>query len=150
MDTPNPTGGAQSALDLTTERDRGLVRRACKEWPKRWRGLSDALKDRFIEDLKVASDAARAALDDPDTAMDAAKTLSSIAKTAAVIEGQNQKDEHLAASLEQDDKHLKLGLARLIADATDVEIIAEARKLGLINELPPRLRLLAEKEQQGS
>lgn len=92
--TPIDSGGAQSALDLSNERDLGAIRRAIARWPKRWRGLTDDRKDRLLAQLNAAGEIAYQCLDDPNQALDAAKTVASIAKTMAVMEGQEQKDQH--------------------------------------------------------
>lgn len=63
-----------------------------KRWPKRWRGLDDEFKDRCVEQLKTA-------LDEVGEVEDPAKRVAvrvDIVRTAALIEGQNQKDEHHA------------------------------------------------------
>ena len=89
------SGGAGTSLDLTTEKDRGLVRTAMKSWPKRWRGLTAEFKDKIIEDLETVR---KRATEFPETMSDplnGAKVLLSVAKTAAMMEAQHQSDEHL-------------------------------------------------------
>ncbi len=90
-------GGTQSALDMSSEDDRAMVREAMKRWPKRWRGLSDDRKEGFISGLTEAGAVARQHLnsDDPGVALDAAKAVSSIVKTAVQMEAQIQADDHL-------------------------------------------------------
>jgi len=78
---------------MTNERDRGLVREATKRWPRRWRGLTAEFKDQVVEDLKTAREMALktpATVSDP---LNGAKVLISIAKTAAMMEGQHQADD---------------------------------------------------------
>lgn len=93
--TPIRSGGGTSALDPASEADRGLVRRAVRDWPKRWRGLTDSIKDEFTTGLVEAGRVARSQLTDPEKSLDAAKVLGSIVKTAATMEAQIQADDHL-------------------------------------------------------
>jgi hypothetical protein len=92
-----PPGGAETAIDLASERDRGLVRQAMKNWPKRWAGLDAVKKATFTKQLADAGDAAANLLQasDADLALKAAATVASIVRTAAMMEGQNQADEHV-------------------------------------------------------
>lgn len=66
-----------------------------RSWPKRWRGLSDEFKEQCVKDLRAASDTAREMLQSPEQAESAIKAIASIVKTATVMEGQNQADEHM-------------------------------------------------------
>lgn len=84
-----PVGGA---IDVTTLKDQGLVRRAMKEWPRRWRGLSDSFKERCVRDLEWAAEQARMASDP----LEGAKVLASVTKTVVAMEAQQQADDHLA------------------------------------------------------
>lgn len=84
-------GGGASALNLTTEKDRGLARTAMRRWPKRWRGLSEEFKERCVKELQVALDEANEA-DKPEVA---AGIRVSAVKTAVMMEGQHQADDHL-------------------------------------------------------
>lgn len=77
---------------MTVEKDRGLVRKAIREWSGRWRGVDDALKSAIVEDLKDARVDA-ASIQDVEKRVNARV---SIAKTVIAMEGQNQADEHLA------------------------------------------------------
>jgi hypothetical protein len=86
---PNLSGGA---IDATNPKDQALIRNAIKEWPKRWRGLTDSFKERCVRDMEWAAEQARMA---PD-ALEGAKVLTSIAKTVVAMEGQQQADDHLA------------------------------------------------------
>jgi hypothetical protein len=96
---PSAQGGAKfNALDPADPKDQALVRSAMKRWPKRWRGLDDAKKDKFVQGLEEAHDTAQeimhGSVDNKDR-LDAAGLVLSAIKTAAMIEAQNQSDEHL-------------------------------------------------------
>ena len=90
-------------LDLTDEKDRGLVREAMKRWPRRWRGLTEAVKEEMAASLRAANSVAiqLAQSPDPSVALDAAKTITSVVRTAVAMEGQNQADDHLEAKNER-------------------------------------------------
>lgn len=92
-------GGARfAAIDGTNERDRALVRTAIKRWPKRWRGLGDEQKEGFVSDLVAARQKAREVMDnshDPEAIIGAVEAINSCARTAVLMEGQVQADEHL-------------------------------------------------------
>jgi len=108
---PSASGGDRfNAIDPADPKDQALVRQAVKRWPKRWRGLDDAKKDKFVEGLEEAHDTARAimkgAIDAKDQ-LDAAGLVLSAVKTAAIIEAQNQADEHL------EDKNARLDAGAL-------------------------------------
>ncbi len=108
---PSASGGDRfNAIDPTDPKDQALVRQAVKRWPKRWRGLDDAKKDKFVEGLEEAHDTARAimkgAIDAKDQ-LNAAGLVLSAVKTAAIIEAQNQADEHL------EDKNARLDAGAL-------------------------------------
>jgi hypothetical protein len=89
LPTPSLSGGA---IDATNPKDQALIRNAIKEWPKRWRGLTDSFKERCVRDMEWAAEQARLA---PDP-LEGAKVLTSIAKTVVAMEGQQQADDHLA------------------------------------------------------
>lgn len=100
---PITSGGAASALDLTNPKDQGLARQAMKNWPKRWRGLTEEFKDRCAKQLQIAIDEADSlALAGPEGIAEAAKIRLSAVKTAAMMEGQNQSDEHLLYKTTED------------------------------------------------
>lgn len=88
---PIASGGGPCAVDLSTEKDRGLVRTLIKRNP-RWRMPEDD-KPEYMATLLEAQRVARAQLTDPDKGLDAAKTVGSIVKTRVMMEGQNQTDE---------------------------------------------------------
>ena len=100
-DTPMHSGGGDSALDLTNERDRGLVRKATRQWPKRWAGLDPEFKSRCKKQLEIAIDEADSvAMSGTEGAVaEAAKIRLSVVKTAVMMEGQNQKDDHAEAGV---------------------------------------------------
>ena len=107
--TPMHAGGDGSSFDLTTERDRGLIRKATRQWPKRWAGLDPAFKARCKQQLEVAIDEAdNVAMSGHEGALaEAAKIRLSVVKTAVLMEGQNQSDEHLFHKTDTDgaEKH---------------------------------------------
>ncbi len=91
---PILVGGAQS-LDVMSEKDRALIRQASKNWPRRWRGLSDATKDQFAEALVQANKRMCDAMSNAESlgeAVQAASSIASIVRTAVMMEGQNQTD----------------------------------------------------------
>ena len=90
-------------LDLTDEKDRGMVREAMKRWPRRWRGLTEAVKEEMAASLRAANSVAieLAQSNDPTVRLDAAKTITSVVRTAVAMEGQNQADDHLEAKNER-------------------------------------------------
>lgn len=96
--TPIPSGGEPTALDMGNERDRGALRQAIKNWPKRFRGITDARKDRWLNDLDEARDKARGVVMDIDP-VEGVKAIVSIVKTELAMELANQKDEHVAAGV---------------------------------------------------
>lgn len=106
--TPPAPGGADSALDLTTEKDRGLVRTATKRWPARWRGLSPEFKDKCVEQLNKA-------MEEVGQVQDLEKRVSlraSLTKTATLMVGQEQKDDHKEADLDQAERVLAAGVGQ--------------------------------------
>lgn len=113
---PDPPG---NALDMSVVRDQQLVRQAVKKnWPLRWRGLTPEFKARIMTGMDKATQATIEALDG-ENPMDAAKTMSSLARTAAAIEEQVQKDEHLEDKNARIDAGLateRVGLAPVIIE----------------------------------
>ncbi len=89
-------GGAGCALDMTNERDRGLVRQALKARPRRWAGVTDEVKAAVVAGLQKAMHTATVHIDNGVDALDAAKVMASVAKTFEALEAQCQKDEHRA------------------------------------------------------
>ncbi len=86
------------SLDMGDEKDRAMTRMAMRRWPRRWRGLTDAVKDELAESLRMANEAAQrlAANDNPEIALEGVKMIPSIVRTGVLMEGQCQADEHLA------------------------------------------------------
>jgi len=121
-------GGAVSALDPSTEKDRGLMRTAMARWPKRWRGMSEEKKDLFAKILGEAGEKAGTALQtttDIDQQCKVIGEIASIVRTAVMMEAQNQSDDHLA------DKNGRLadGLPTERVETSPVEI----RVIGMSN-----------------
>ena len=90
MTDPAPTDSPMlGSLDMTDERDRGLVRRKVGDHltghHKRW-GVEDDFKDQAIKALRVAL---RMALEKSDH-----RGINGCVKTLAMLEGQNQADDH--------------------------------------------------------
>ena len=107
------------SLDMGDEKDRAMTRMAMRRWPRRWRGLTDAVKDEMAASLRAANSVAiqLAQSPDPDVALDAAKTIGSIVRTAVAMEGQNQADEHMEAKEERLDSGKvteNIGLVRVM------------------------------------
>lgn len=98
---PIHSGGAESALDLTNEKDRGALRQALTWWPGRWSKMDQARRDRIVDELFRAVDEVEA-IDDPVVRVAA---RASLVKTAVMIEGQTQKDQHKAIDKLAADKH---------------------------------------------
>lgn len=101
--TPIPSGGESSALDLAgtdrqAERDRGALRQALKNWPKRIAGIDDARKRRWLADLDLCRDKTIGCIIDADPVVGVG-LLTSIVKTEVAMEALNQKDEHAQAGL---------------------------------------------------
>lgn len=88
-------GGARSNLSMANAKDRAALREAIKRWPKRWRGLTDEFKAECVDGLREAMRVARHEGD--------ANAIAGIVRTAAMIEGQNQADEHLLEKYERID-----------------------------------------------
>lgn len=92
-DAPVPGGAGTTmvgSLDMADEKDRGLLRRAVAGHVtknKRWHGVDDGLKERATRALGIAIEIAVASQD--------ARNIAGCVKTLAVLEGQNQADEHL-------------------------------------------------------
>ncbi len=106
-------GGARCALDPANEKDRGMLRRIMQQYP-RW-SMPEDDKPEYLQGLREANRVARAHLTDPDKSLDAAKTVGSIVKTRAMIEAQNQRDDHQYMEWER----LDAGLATARVDHTE-------------------------------
>jgi len=100
MNTPDTAPGGERrtlALDMSNPKDQAMVRSFATRRKKRWAALDEEKKTAIVNDLDRARHVASTILDgavDSETSMFAIGAISSIAKTMAVIEGQNQKDEH--------------------------------------------------------
>ncbi len=79
------------------------MRTAMTWWPKRWAGIDAAKKKKWTDQLECAGDVAEVLMNQsPDVAdkLDAAKVLVSVVKTGAMMEGQNQSDDHKRRDIE--------------------------------------------------
>jgi hypothetical protein len=84
------------SLDMTDERDRGILRRSVGGGHhKRWGGIDDTKKGRYVQALDVAL---RMALESGDH-----RNIRGCVETLAKLEGQNQADEHLAEKYDRID-----------------------------------------------
>ena len=88
------SGGAGSSLDLTDERDRGLIRSTITRRPRRWAGVTDQIKAEVVAGLGKALGAAVKHIENGVDVLDAAKVVASVGKTFEALESQCQKDEH--------------------------------------------------------
>lgn len=88
-------------MDMATENDRKIVRRVVTNSPRRWAGVTPAIKAQVVEQLRLAMLEAESIDDLPERV----KARTSIAKTLVLIEGQNQKDEHLDRELDTPKRH---------------------------------------------
>lgn len=79
------------SLNMTDEHDRGTLRRKIDDGQKRrrWDGVTDEFKAQAIQALKAALYMATTAKDH--------RGINGCVKTLALIEGQNQKDDHFEA-----------------------------------------------------
>lgn len=96
-------GGARCALDMTDEKDRGMLRKALLKRPRRWAGVDADFKAQMVEGLKEAAAVARECIATRVDPLDAAKVIASVVRTAVAIEDQCQKDEHRAEDMERID-----------------------------------------------
>jgi hypothetical protein len=109
------SGGARPALDLTNEKDRGMMRRFMTRHKKRVPGIDPERMRTWLEDLDLAKSAARATIATGgdfyasgqggawDTKLDASKVLISAVKTETMMEAMNQSDDHHHDRLDADD-----------------------------------------------
>ena len=118
----NDAGGAGCALDMTNERDRGLIRREAKRNPKRWAGVTEAVKAAVVNGLlKAQSRAEELVSSGPDVAIPAINALSSIGKTFVAIDALEQKEEHRAEDLDRMDSGKPTQAVQLYGVGTPVE-----------------------------
>lgn len=109
------SGGAGSSLDLTDERDRGLIRSTIARRPRRWAGVTDQIKAEVVAGLGKALGAAVKHIENGVHVLDAAKVVASVGKTFEALEGQCQKDEHRAEDHDRLDKGKLTGAVKLYA-----------------------------------
>lgn len=98
-DTDSGGRGKELSLDMSSSKDRALLNQAVKSWPKRWRGLSDAVKAELAAGLHEANAVARRELNG-ESPLEAAKAVAQIVGVAVRMEGQQQADDHHADNLE--------------------------------------------------
>ena len=99
------SGGALlRGLDPSDPKDQALIRSTIKRRPKRWRGITDEVKDEIVNITLKAARASVGMIDSglPDRVDAGVRGATSAAKTLAMMEGQCQADEHL------DEKHARL------------------------------------------
>lgn len=92
-------GGAKlRGLDPSNPKDQAMIRREMTRHPKRWRGITDEVKDTIVAITVKAAQASAGMIDsgDPHLIDSGVRGATSAARTLAMIEGQNQADEHLA------------------------------------------------------
>jgi hypothetical protein len=117
-----PSGGAECALDMTDERDRALVRRCAKDRPKRFRAITEAVKDAMVSGLVKAQARAEEFLAlPPDVSIPAINAISSISKTFVSIEALEQKDEHRAEDLDRMDSGKPTAAIKMYGVGTPTE-----------------------------
>jgi hypothetical protein len=104
-----------SAIDVTSEKDRATIRNACRRWPKRVKGIDEERKQGWLDDLAMVRDAARKTMEKGgefypvgdggrwETRLDAANVITSAVKTEFAMETMNQADEHREAQIESGD-----------------------------------------------
>ena len=115
LSSGNAPGGAGSALDMSNERDRGLVRRSLANRPKRWAGVTDEVKAAVVAGLSKALHTATVHIDNGVDPLDAAKVVASVGRTFEALEAQCQKDEHRAEDHERIDTGKATGAIKLYA-----------------------------------
>lgn len=106
--TPIPSGGAKTALDMSNERDRGMLRQAAKNTPARFRKITPELRDLWVDDLELARKTCKDLLVDEkgdakqlgaDLKLDISAEIRSCIRTGAVLDAMNQGDEHQAQDI---------------------------------------------------
>lgn len=93
MEAANDAGHGESPLDTRTEADRAMLRRQMTRYPKRWSGITPEVKQAVVNGLSWAIEEAQT-VTVPDDPLAGPKVVASVGKTIAMIEAQNQKDEH--------------------------------------------------------
>jgi len=120
---PMDPGGARCALDMTDERDRGMVRKALMKRPRRWAGVDADFKAQMVEGLKEAAAVARECIAAKVDPLDAAKVIASVVRTAVAIEDQCQKDEHRAEDQERIDSGKATGAIKLYGHEAPTHLV---------------------------
>jgi hypothetical protein len=116
-------GGAGCALDMTNERDRGMVRESIKRGKRRWAGVDDDLKRILTDGLKSAAMVAGEYMSTRVDPLEAAKVLASVAKTVVAMESQCQADEHRAEDHERIDSGKATGAIKLYAHEAPTHLV---------------------------
>lgn len=70
-----------------------MLRRQMTRYPKRWSGITPEVKQAVVNGLSWAIEEAQT-VTVPDDPLAGPKVVASVGKTIAMIEAQNQKDEH--------------------------------------------------------
>lgn len=138
MDSPIQPGGA---LDASNPKDQALIRNAARQWPKRFASITEDRKARWVAGLDKASNVGEnmAESDDPDTAERGALLLISTAKTGALFESLNQRDEHHAEDTARENALAGMQMAQAMANLTAEQrqaLVEEARRSGLLPAVP--------------
>jgi hypothetical protein len=108
---------------MTSEKDRGMVRRSIERGKRRWAGVDDVFKAEMIEGLKEAAAVARQCISAKVDPLDAAKVIASVVRTAVAIEDQCQKDEHRAEDHERIDSGKATGAIKLYAHEAPTHLV---------------------------
>lgn len=124
--TPILPGGAPSALDLSNPRDRGMLRQAMKEQPKRFQAITPEKRDNWVNDLEdvraTAKNVANNSKSPPELKLAAVNTVRACVQTSGMLDAMQQKDELAALNGVRDDQHHLETLAQ--ADRHHAERIA--------------------------
>jgi len=108
MSDPHIQPTVVGSLDMVSEVDRGVLRRAVGDGPsngkRRWGGITDEKKRQYIQALDVAL---RLSLEKSDQ-----RGVNGCVKTLAMLEGQNQGDEHLEIRIKSEAKNTDRDIIR--------------------------------------
>lgn len=124
------SGGGLLALDATDPKDQAMIRTAIARRPKRWRALSEEVKQTVVDDCVWARTQARETLARTDLPGAIDRVLSA-AKTLTMIEGQNQKDEHVEAGTKHTHEH-----THRLLPVREVQLPSELDQDGRLNCTP--------------
>lgn len=137
-DTPVPQGGAPSSLDLSNPKDRGLLRVAMADWPKRFRAITPEKRDNWVnelEDVRATIVNIATKPDAPDAMkLDAAREFNNCIRTSAMLDAMQQKDEHAHAAGKLKDQHHLESLAQ--AERHHQEKLEAGKKQGPGSAVP--------------